>query len=111
MTTEEAMGEAWAEVSLMRRYGSSAAADRWGVLLAALRDSLTEYSDLLSETDAAAYSGRAEEWLRARFLRWESRGLAQRVGRTRYYRRCVLEHRGNTFAAQEAGKLAVKRAS
>jgi hypothetical protein len=111
MTTEEAMAEGWAEVALMRKYGSSSAADRWGVILAGLRDSLTEYSDLLSEADAVAYSGRAAQWLRARFLRWESRGLAQRVGRIRYYRRCVLEHRGNPFAAREAGKLAVRKAS
>jgi hypothetical protein len=111
MTYEEAMAEAWGEVSLMRRYGSAAAADKWGALLGNIRDSLPEYSDYLTETEATTYSGRTAEWLRARYLQWEARGMAKRVGRLRHYRRCVLEHRGNLIAAKEAGRLAVKRAS
>ena len=69
---------------------------------------LSEYLDILTESEAMLYTGRKADYLRARFAAWEARGLAMwdERGRGRRYRRCALEHRGNADAARAAGMRA-----
>lgn len=56
-------------------------------------DSTEDYLTFLNEKEAALWSAKSPEWLRARFARWEKRGHAKKIGRLRSYRRIVLEPR------------------
>lgn len=56
-------------------------------------DATEDYLVFLNEKEAALWSAKSAEWLRARFPRWERRGHAKKIGRVRSYRRIVLEPR------------------
>jgi hypothetical protein len=111
MTFEEVVADLRERVSLLRLEGHPVQAASVERAVDQLVATLPEYVSWLSESDATGYTGRTAEYLRARFARWEERGLAMWRGRTRWYRRCVLEHRGNVAAAREAGRRAAREAA
>lgn len=63
-----------------------------------------EWRRFLSEKEARVRSGKSVEWLRGRFAQWEQEGHAEKRGRERYYRACVLPRRADLIAAREAGR-------
>jgi hypothetical protein len=108
MTFEDVLADLRERITMLRVEGHPVQAASVERAVEQLVESLPEYLSWLSETEATGYTGRTSEYLRARFARWESRGLAMWRGRTRWYRRCVLEHRGNVAAAREAGRRAAR---
>ena len=111
MTTEDVLADLRERITMLRVEGHPVQASSVERAIDQLVATLPEYLEWLSEADATGYTGRSAEYLRARFARWESRGLATWRGRTRWYRRCVLEHRGNVAAAREAGRRAAREAA
>ena len=106
MTIEQVLADLRERVTMLRVEGhpvQAASVERAVEQLAAV---LPEYLVVLSEGEAMTYTGRSLAYLRARFGAWHTRGLAEWRGRVRYYRRCVLEHRGNADIAREAGRRA-----
>lgn len=110
-TPEEVLADLREESAILRRAGHIGQADRDLALAEQLTRAMPEYFTWLTEDQAATYTGRASDWLRARYTAWEARGLAKSDGRHRSYRRCILEHRGNAEAAREAGRRAVRRSA
>jgi hypothetical protein len=108
---EQVIADLQGEAAVLRRAGHAGQADRYIAIAEQIADSCPEWLHWLSEDEAMTYSGRARDYLRARFTEWEARGMAKTDGRHRSYRRCVLEHRGNALAAREAGRRAVRKAS
>jgi hypothetical protein len=108
---EDVMADLREHVTHLRLGGHALQATTLEQALDRITEALPEYLSWLSETEAQGYTGRTAEYLRARFGRWESREMARWVGRTRWYRRCVLEHRGNVAAAREAGRRAAREAA
>ena len=106
MTLETTLADLRERVTVLRYEGHTIQAASVERAIEQLVACLPEYLVLLSEGDAVTYTGRSPAYLRARFGAWQSRGLAEWKGRVRYYRRCVLEHRGNADIAREAGRRA-----
>lgn len=106
MTLEQTLADLRERVTMLRVEGHPVQAASVERAIEQLVACLPEYLVLLSEGDAVTYTGRSPAYLRARFGAWHSRGLAEWKGRVRYYRRCVLEHRGNADIAREAGRRA-----
>lgn len=111
MTLEDAVADLRERVTMLRVEGHPVQAASVERALDEVLATLPEYRALLSEREATDYSGRSVDYLRARFTRWEGRGLAEWRGRVRHYRQCVLEHRGNVAAAREAGRRAAREAA
>jgi hypothetical protein len=107
MTFEDVLADLRERITMLRVEGHPVQAASVERAVEQLVAALPEYLALLSEAEAVTYSGRSLAYLRARFGAWHSRGLAEWHGRVRYYRRCVLEHRGNADIAREAGRRAV----
>lgn len=106
MTLEDTLADLRERVTMLRMEGHPVQAASLERALTELVAALPEYLAVLSEADAVTYTGRSAAYLRARFGAWAERGLAEWRGRVRYYRRCVLEHRGNADIAREAGRRA-----
>jgi hypothetical protein len=106
MTLEQLLADTAEQAAILRRHGHTGQADALTAIVEGVRQACPEFMALLSEDAASTYSGRTVAWLRARFPQWVARGLAEQVGPRRYYRRCVLEHRGNANAARAAGRRA-----
>lgn len=106
MTLEDTLADLRERVTMLRVEGHPVQAASVERAIEQLVACLPEYLVLLSEAEAVTYSGRSIAYLRSRFGAWQSRGLAEWKGRVRYYRRCVLEHRGNADIAREAGRRA-----
>lgn len=106
MTLETTLADLRERVTMLRVEGHPVQAASVERAIEQMVACLPEYLVLLSEGDAVTYTGRSPAYLRARFGAWQSRGLAEWKGRVRYYRRCVLEHRGNADIAREAGRRA-----
>ena len=111
MTFEDVVADLRERVTLLRMEGHPIQASSMERALDQVLETLGEFTAWLSEGEATGYTGRSAEYLRARFGRWAERGLAKFEGRTRWYRRCVLEHRGNVAAAREAGRRAAREAA
>jgi hypothetical protein len=62
----------------------------------------------LSETDAMLRTGRARDWLRARYEGWAAEGHARKIGRDRQYRAIMLPRRAAVIEAREAGRQAAR---
>lgn len=111
MTLEQAVADIRERVMMLRVEGHPVQAASVERALDEILATLPEYLAVLSEREAVDYSGRSVDYLRARFARWEARGLADWRGRMRVYRQCVLEHHGNVSAAREAGRRAGREAA
>ena len=108
MTIEQVLADARERVATLRYEGHPIQAASVARVVDDVTEALHEYLTTLSESEAMLYTGRKEDYLRARFGAWEARGLAMwdASGRHRRFRRCVLEHRGNAEAARAAGERA-----
>jgi hypothetical protein len=106
MTLEQVLADAREEAAILRRNGhvaQSATLDRFvSAVLAAAEDYLT----WLSEPEARLRSGYSTEWLRGRFARLQSQGLAKMDGKRRMYRAVGIPQRPNLEAARMAGRRA-----
>lgn len=105
---EQVLADAAERATMLRMEGHPIQAGAIERVLAEVRAALPEYLEWLPESAACLYTGRSPEYLRARFGRWQARGLAEFRGRVRYFRRCALEHRGNADAIREAGRRAAR---
>jgi hypothetical protein len=94
------------EAAVLRARGHVADAKLLEQCADEVADTSSEYLTWLSEREAILYSGRSVDYLRGKFEQLALRGLAKAHGRTRYYRRACLEHRGNAEAARAAGRRA-----
>jgi hypothetical protein len=74
-------------------------------------DAAEDWLTFLSEPDAMLRSGHGERWLRSRFAEWAAQGHAEKRGKVRYYRACLIPQRGNPSAAHEAGRRAGREAA
>ena len=105
---EDVLADAAERATMLRIEGHPVQASAIERVTADTRSALSEYLTWLSESEAELYTGRRQDYLRARFARWQERGLAEWRGKVRYFRRCVLEHRGNADAAKAAGQRAAR---
>lgn len=105
MTPEQVLANWRGEAAVLRSRGHVGDARLLEQCADEISETLGEL-EFVSETQAALYSGRSGEYLRSRHQGWVARGLARTVGRLRYYRRCVLEFRGNVEAQRAAGRRA-----
>jgi hypothetical protein len=107
MTLEDLIASLGNDAAVLRLHGHPAQAAKLDQLADDIRAAVPEHLAWLSEADARLYSGRGVEYLRGQFHGWERRGLAEWRGKHRFFRRCVLPHRGNLEAARLAGERAV----
>lgn len=107
MSVEQVLADALERAALLRSEGHPIQAATIERVVAEVKAALPEFSTWVSETDAMLFTGRKADYLRARFPFWEQRGLAAFHGRIRFFRRCVLEHRGNPEAVRGAGRRAI----
>lgn len=110
-TLEQVLADARGEAAVLRRNGHRAQAEGLERLAAQVAEAVPEYITELEEHEAAWYRDCSIEWLRKRFEAWRRRGLARQVGPRRYYRLCVLEHKGAPSVAREAGRQAYRGAA
>lgn len=111
VTLEQVLADARGEAAVLRRNGHQAQAEALERFADAAASACPEYLTELVEHDAAGYRGCSTEWLRRRFQGWCQRGLARQIGPRRYYRLCVLEHKGSPSIAREAGRQAYRGAA
>ena len=105
---EQVKADLMGEAAVLRRNGHVVQAASLERACTEFSAAAAEFAAWLTEQEAMTYTGRKSPWLRAQFDEWVARGLAKTVGRTRYYRRCILVHRGNQEAARAAGRAAAK---
>ena len=103
---EDVLANVAERITMLRVEGHPVQAASLDRAVAEMRAELPEYLTWLSEAEAMTYTGRKADYLRARFAGWKAREMAEWKGKMRYFRRCVLEHRGNTDAARAAGMRA-----
>ena len=97
------------EVAVLRNNGHVAQANTLERALDEVSAAARDFLEWISEGEAQLRSGRGLDYLRARRATWEEDGLAKRVGRRWWYRRCVIERRkftSITRAEARRGKIA-----
>lgn len=100
----------WAhDETVLRRHGQAALADQLARCAESVARAAEEWLTKVTETEAALYSGETPRWLQSRFPAWERRGMAEKRGRVRVYRLCVLPRRADLNRAFEAGQQAARR--
>ena len=107
----QVLTDAREQAQVLRYHGHQAQARVLEEFADRVAESAAEFLVWVSEPEAQLYTGRSVEYLRGRFAGWEARGLARREKRQRYYRRIILEHRGNAEAARAAGQRAARGAA
>lgn len=111
LAIEEILANAAERATMLRSEGHPVQAQSIERITSEVRAALGEFLTWVSEPDAITYTGRSVEYLRGRFGAWKERGLAEWRGPVRFYRRAVLEHRGNVEAMKARGERAARRAS
>lgn len=81
------------EAAVLRRNGHVAQADTIDRVLDEVRAAARDFLEWISEGEAQLRSGRGADYFRTRRPTWEEDGLAKKVGRTWFYRRCAIERR------------------
>lgn len=81
------------ECSALRLNGHQAQAQSIERVCDAVSAAARDFLEWISEGEAKLRSGRGEDYFRARRAVWAEDGLAEKRGRTWYYRQCVVERR------------------
>lgn len=95
--------------AVLRHNGHTLQADTIDRVLDEVSASARDFLEWISEGEAMLRSGRGADYFRARRLTWEEDGLAKKVGRRWWFRRCVVERRkftSITRAEARRGKIA-----
>ncbi|MBA3854646.1 MAG: hypothetical protein C0503_09530 [Gemmatimonas sp.] len=90
---EVVIGDFREEAAALRRNGHTLQAISLERCLDEVSVAARDFLDWISEGEAMLRSGRGLDYLRARRATWEEDGLAKKVGRRWWYRRCVIERR------------------
>lgn len=98
------------DAAVLRRHGQVPLAEQLEACARVVQESAEEWLTMLTESEAALYSGETVRWLQTRFPAWERRGMADKQGRVRRYRQCALPRRAETASAYEAGRQAARGA-
>lgn len=97
------------DAAVLRRHGQHALAEQLETCARTVQDSAEEWLTMLTESEAALFSGETVRWLQSRFAAFERRGMAVKQGKTRLYRQCALPRRAETARAYEAGREAARK--
>lgn len=103
-TLEQVLADARGELPLLRRRKASWDPDAIGEFLDRVASATEDFRRFISEDDARLQSGKSVAWLRARFNEWVDSGNAEKRGRKRYYRACIIPRRPDLEAARAAGR-------
>lgn len=106
---EIVIGDFREEAATLRRNGHASQADSLDRCLDEVSIAARDFLEWISEGEAMLRSGRGLDYLRSRRATWEEDGLAKKVGRRWWYRRCVIERRkftSITRAEARRGKIA-----
>lgn len=101
----------YGDAAVLRRHGQVSLAEQLEACARTVQRSAEEWLTMLTESEAALFSGETVRWLQSRFPVLERRGMARREGRTRLYRQCALPRRAETARAYEAGRAAARQAA
>jgi hypothetical protein len=107
MTLDQVIADAREDAATFRRYGDEARAQAIESLCDNVAQAAEPFTVWLSEAKATLRSGHSAPWLRARFPRWASEGLARwnpASSGERQYLQCVipLQRTQNTSVVQDA---------
>jgi hypothetical protein len=97
------------DAAVLRRHGQHALAEQLESCARIVQESAEEFLTMLTESEAALFSGETVRWLQSRFPAFERRGMAEKRGKTRFYRQCALPRRAETARAFEAGRDAARK--
>ena len=84
------LADAAEEVTTLRRFGATGAADALERFVGDIRDDLRAYLTWRSEAEAVALSGNSAQWFRARFAYFQRLDLARKLGIGRQYRELLV---------------------
>ncbi len=99
------------DAAVLHRRGQTALAQQLEVCARDVQAAAEEWLTMLTESEAALFSGETVRWLQSRFPALERRGMARRDGKTRLYRMCALPRRAETARAYENGRAAARKAA
>lgn len=102
-TLEEVLASEREDIAILRRLGHAAEADVRARVVERIASAAEDFTSWLTEREARLWSGKGQEWLRARRAAWARDGHARRHPqhpRAWLYRRCVLPRGASLDAAR-----------
>lgn len=100
MRPDQVMANWREQAAILRHHGHRAQAESIERFADELVASMRDYLTWLSEAEAQLRSGRPARWFRLRFTEWAGQDMAERRGRTRFYRQVIVPRRANLEAAR-----------
>lgn len=96
---ETILADAAEQANTLRLFGQIEVATQIHALVGDLKSALREYLTWHDEAGAIAMSEKPAGWFRNRRREWQGRGLAERRGRSWYYREVVIPRRADVQSA------------